>query len=85
LDLEGDGDLCGYLKTFTLNLNLDEEFDSFLNFATSQSISEPTNEVFAILDHVGQCRLDYVVFSFISFIHPSPSCEVVYPRANPLN
>jgi hypothetical protein len=62
------------------------EFDSNLNFATPQSINEPTNEVvFVILDHVDQCRLDYIVLSFIYFIHPSPSCEVVYPRANPLN
>ncbi len=62
------------------------ELDSFLNFVTPQSINEPTNEVvFVILGHVGQCRLDYVVFSFIYFIHPSPSCEVVYPRTNPLN
>jgi len=71
-----------------INLNLDGEFDSFLNFVTPQSISEPTNEVFfffVIRDHVGQCRLDYIVFSFICFIHPSPSCEVVYPRVNPLN
>jgi hypothetical protein len=69
-----------------IDLNLDVEFDSFLNFATPQSINEPTNEVvFVILDHVGQCRLDHVVLLFIYFIHPSPSCEVVYPRANPLN
>ncbi len=73
-------------KNLYIDLNLDVEFDSFLNFATSQSINEHTNEVvFVILDHVGQCRLDYVVLSFIYFIHPSPSCEVVYPRANPLN
>jgi hypothetical protein len=73
-------------KNLYINLNLDVEFDSFLNFATPQCINEPTNEVvFVILDHVGQCRLDYVVFSFIYFIHPSSSCEVVYPRANPLN
>jgi hypothetical protein len=38
----------------------------------------------AIFDHVGQCRLDYV-FSFLKKIHPSPSYEVVYHRANPLN
>jgi len=57
-----------------------------LNFATPQSVNEPTNEVvFYTLDHVGKCRLDYVVLSFISFIHPRPSCEVVYSRANPLN
>jgi hypothetical protein len=55
--------------------------DSFFNFATPQSISEPTNEAFSF--YTWSCRLDYVVFSFISFIHPSPSYEVVYPGANP--
>jgi len=34
-------------KNLYINLNFDEEFDSFLNFATPQSISGPTNEAFS--------------------------------------